>query len=131
MTLLPLSICQKLYESRKIYLPLDFARLVVGTAPADGDKVSEVKPGETRQDTSVSSVACGVLPRPANTFVSHCSCYIITYLTIQHYATYDTSVNTILVAYLLIKALQLRQLQCICLKIVRLWRKTNSMDKIS
>lgn len=109
MTLFPLSIYQKLYESRKTYLPLDFAQLVVGTAPAGGDKVSEVKPGETRQDTSASSVACGVLPRPANTFVSHCVCYIITYPTIQHYAiTFDTSVNTILVAYLLIKALQLR-----------------------
>lgn len=65
MTLLPLMICQKLYESRKTYLPLDFAQLVVGTAPAGGDKVSGVKPGETRQDTSASSVACGVLPRPA------------------------------------------------------------------
>lgn len=109
MTLSPLSICQKLYESRKTYLSLDFVHHVVGTATAGGDKVSGVKPGETRQDTSASSVACGVvLPRPANTFVSHCFRYIITYpIIIQRYAiTYDTSVNTILVAYLLIKSLQ-------------------------
>lgn len=52
MTLLPLSISQKLYESRKTYLPLDFAQLVVGTAPAGGDKVSEVKPGETSRHVS-------------------------------------------------------------------------------